>query len=212
MYNIPNFKENDSHVVEDFIYSHPFALLCGCDEKNKPVATQVPLLLEKVGEKYFLSGHLMRNTDHHRAFLKNEEVLAVFTGPHCYVSATWYENPRQASTWNYMSVHARGSIKFLDEDSLVNVLRQTTLRFENMNEHSSTIFDNLPVGYREHLMPAIVAFQIEVTALENVFKLSQNRDKQSYLNIIAKLNEGDENARKISSEMKMRLHKLFPDH
>jgi len=104
----------------------------------------------------------MKNTDHHKAFLNNENVLVVFTGHHTYVSATWYSNPHQASTWNYMSVHAKGIIRFLDDTALEDVLRKTTLHFENHNQQSTTIFDNLPIEFKQKVMKVILAFEIEV--------------------------------------------------
>jgi len=81
-----------------------------------PVATQVPLFID-INEdgKILLSGHIMRKTDHHKAFEKNENVLVLFTGPHSYVSASWYTAPQTASTWNYMTVHVKGKISLLDE-------------------------------------------------------------------------------------------------
>jgi transcriptional regulator len=93
---------------------HPFVFLTGVNEENKPVATQVPVFIDERDGKLFLTGHIMRNTDHHKALKKNPNVLAVFTGPHVYVSDTWYDDPQQASTWNYMSVHAKGTIRFGD--------------------------------------------------------------------------------------------------
>jgi transcriptional regulator len=152
---------------------------------------------------------MMRNTDHHKAFEKNHNVLCVFTGHHTYVSATWYSDPNQASTWNYMSVHAKGRISFLAEEALVDVLRKTSLHFEKGNTDSSTVFDNLPEDYRGRLMKAIIAFEIEVEEISNVFKLSQNRDKESYRNIIGKLKEQDADGKTIACEMEKRETKLF---
>ena len=138
MYNLPYFKEQDGTVVLKFIKENPFAFLCGCDAANRPVATQVPVFIDEKDSKLFLSGHIMRNTDHHKAFLHSPNVLAVFTGAHTYVSASWYSNKLQASTWNYMSVHAKGTLKFLQEGDLLNVLKRTTNHFEN-NPHSYCI-------------------------------------------------------------------------
>jgi len=151
----------------------------------------------------------MRNNDHHKAFEQNPNVLAVFTGPHTYVSATWYDNPSQASTWNYMSVHAKGTIRFGNKEDLVAILKRLTLHYENNNPESSTVFDNLSPSYTEPLMKAIVAFEIELTSIENVFKLSQNRDEKSYDNIIAKLKQGDSDAKAIAEIMERRKSKLF---
>jgi transcriptional regulator len=208
MYSLPHFKEQDPGVILQFVKDHPFAFLCGVDEQHRPVATQVPVFIDEREGRLFLSGHIMKNTDHHRAFLHNPDVLAVFTGAHSYVSASWYENKQQAGTWNYMSVHAKGVLKFLDEHSLLQVLKRTTDHFEN-DAASPAGFDRLPVEYVEHLSKAIVAFEIEVTETDHVFKLSQNRDEKSYDNIIAKLEQQGEIKAVIAMEMKKNRRNLF---
>jgi len=210
MYNLPYFKEKEQHVVLEFIHQHPFAFITGCDEKIKPVATQIPVFIEDRDGKLYLSGHMMKQTDHHKAFEKNPNVLCVFTGNHTYVSATWYADPHQASTWNYMSVHVKGQLRFLDENSLIDVLKKTSLHFESGDTSSSTVYDNLPEDYRNHLIKAIVAFEVEVESIDNVFKLSQNRDRESYQHIIEKLQEQDADGKFIADEMNKRINKLFP--
>ncbi len=209
MYNLPYFKEQDAGVVLEFMREHPFVFLSGVTADNKPVATQVPVFIDEKDGKLFLTGHIMRNNDHHKAFEKNPNVLAVFTGPHVYVSATWYDNPHQASTWNYMSVHAKGTIKFGDKNDLVAILRRLTLHYENNNTASTTIFDNLSSEYLEPLLKAIVAFEVELTSVENVFKLSQNRDEKSFGNIIAKLEAQGSDGQFIAKEMRKRQQQLF---
>lgn len=208
MYNLPHFKEKDPQTVIEFMKQHPFAMLIGSAD-SKSYATQIPLLFEERDNKMILVGHMMRKQDHQKAFEKNPDVLVVFTGPHTYVSATWYNNPHQASTWNYMSVHARGAIKFLDEKGLEDALRKLSLHYENNNPHSSTIFDNLSEEYRRPMMKSIVAFEIEINTIENVFKLSQNRDRESYHHIMDKLASQEEDGRKIAEEMRKREEKLF---
>jgi len=209
MYNLPYFKENDPQLVLDFIRAHPFAFITGCDENNRPVATQIPVFIEERNGGLYLTGHMMKATDHHRAFEQNPNALCVFTGNHTYVSATWYSNPNQASTWNYMSVHVKGQLRFLNEEGLVEVLKKTTLHFEGNNTASTTVFDNLPEDYRSRLMKAIVAFEVTVESIDNVFKLSQNRDKESFQNIIEKLRQQDKDAQGIADEMKKREKNLF---
>ena len=211
MYDLSYYKEKNEQVIKEFIDKHPFAFLAGCDPENKPIATQVPVFIEEHEGKKVLRGHIMRNTDHHKAFLHNGNVLVVFTGNHTYVSATWYSNPHIPSTWNYMSVHAKGIIRFLDDASLESVLRKTTLHFENYNPHSTTVFDNLPYEHVHKLMKAIVAFEIEIKEIDNVFKLSQDRDEQSFQNIKEKLNNQGEDGRIIAAEMEKRTKELFPD-
>ncbi|HEX5654045.1 MAG TPA: FMN-binding negative transcriptional regulator, partial [Chitinophagaceae bacterium] len=163
---------------------------------------------DKKEGKLFLSGHIMKNTDHHNAFLQNPQVVAVFSGPHSYVSASWYEDKRQASTWNYISVHARGHLQFTDENALLTILERTTNHFEN-NPYSGANFRDLSPDYVQRLAKAIVAFEIEVQQIDNVFKLSQNRDEKSYDNIIHKLEEKDGAGSFIADQMKERRSALF---
>ena len=219
MYNLPYFKEKDQQVVLDFIRQHPFAFIAGCSDDGKPVATQIPVFIDErdarpddpVGRgKLFLSGHMMKHTDHHKAFVHNPNVLAVFTGAHTYVSASWYAEKGQASTWNYISVHAKGTLKFLDDQALLNVLKRTTNHFEN-NPYSGANFEDLPGEYVQHLAKAIIAFEVEVLQIDNVFKLSQNRDEKSYHNIIQKLEAQDADGKYIAEEMKQRTSQLFKD-
>jgi transcriptional regulator len=208
MYNLPYFKEQDQSIVLDFMRSHPFVFLSGCDENNKPVATQIPVFIDEREEKLFLSGHIMKQTDHHKAFVHNPNVLAVFTGPHTYVSASLYTDPQTASTWNYMSVHAKGILTFSGEQELLNILQRTTNHFEN-DPHSPSLFENLSNEYINKMAKAIVAFEIEVLSIDNVFKLSQNRDEKSYNNIINKLQQSDTDSQEIANEMRKRNSQLF---
>jgi len=208
MYSFSYFKEKDIAVVKEFMKANPFAFLTGCDKNNQPVATQVPLLLEERGDKLILRGHIQRKTDHQLAFEHNPQVLSVFTGAHTYVSASWYSNPQTASTWNYISVHAKGQLQFLDDAALLNILSRTTALFEN-NAQSPALVEKMPEELVAKMMKAIVAFEIEITHLDNVFKLSQNRDKESYNNIVDKLKaEGGQSA-EIAGEMELRRSQLF---
>jgi transcriptional regulator len=210
MYKFSYFKEKDKQVLLDFMEDNPFACLTGGFLSGAQVATQIPVLFEEKNGELFLQGHIMRNTDHHKAFVENPNALVVFTGPSAYVSASWYSNPQIGSTWNYMSVHVNGQIKFMSSDELIQFMRKFTLKFEKGNTNSMTIYDNLPAAFLGKMMPAIVGFEIKAEKLENVFKLSQNRDEKSYLNIISKLEEQGGNSALIALEMEKRKAALFP--
>lgn len=211
MYDLPYHKEQDEQVVKDFIARYPFAFVSGCDAQQRPVATQVPVFIEEQDGRRILRGHIMKNTDHHQAFLHNPNVLVVFTGHNSYVSGTWYSNPHTPSTWNFMSVHIKGIMRFLDREGLVDVLRTTTLHFERNDPHSTTVYDNIPQAFLDRVLHAIVAFEIEVVAIDTVFKLSQDRDQASYRNIMARLNEQGESGQVIAAEMAKREKSVFPD-
>jgi transcriptional regulator len=211
MYNVPYFKEEDPELVKRFMQEHPFAMLIGATKEGAPVATQIPVFLEEKEGQMYLTGHMMRQPDHHLAFAENPQVLCVFSGAHTYVSGSWYSDPKQASTWNYRSVHVRGNMSFLDEAGLVEVLRKTTLHFEGGNAASSTVFDNLSPEYTGRLMKAIVAFKVTVTDIQHVFKMSQNRDAASYRNIIDRLQEGEAEAQAVAQIMETGAAKLFSE-
>jgi transcriptional regulator len=209
MYNISHFKAADHKEVTDFMRQHPFVMLCGVSGEGKPVVTQVPVLLEERDDKLFLLAHVMRKQDHTKAFEANPNVLAVFSGAHTYVSASWYENKQSASTWNYQAVHARGILKFLDEKGLYDILTKLTATFEQ-NPDSPSLVHKMDEVYVSNMMKAIVAFEIEVTDLQHVFKLSQNRDEKSYDNIIGQLSNNDADGKKIADTMQQRKSKVYP--
>jgi len=210
MYNFSYFKEKDRQRLLDFIEDYPFAFMTGSFLSGQQVATQIPILLEERNGELFLQGHIMRKTDHHKAFLENPNGLLMFTGPSCYVSASWYSNPHIGSTWNYMSVHVSGQVNFMTDEELIGFMRKLTLKFEKGNKKSLTYYDNLPDDFLNKMMPAIAGFEIKADHIENVFKLSQNRDEKSYLNIISKLEELGGQSALIASEMRKRQSELFP--
>lgn len=203
MYKFPYYTEPDEQKVIAFMKENPFALITGMGE-NFPVATQIPLAIKITDQKIYLEGHLMRKTDHHLAFEKNNSVLVIFTGPHCFVSAAWYTDPQMGSTWNYMTVQAKGKITFMDEAGTRLAVKAVSDNYTGTGSASS--YDQLPTAYIDHMVKAIVGFTIEVESLENTFKLSQNRDEASQLNIIEQLEKrGDANSAAIADEMKKRL-------
>ncbi len=95
--------------------------------------------------------------------------------------------------------------------AFIDLLKKLSFDFENGNTASSTIYDNLPDAYKLKLVKAIVAFELEVTELENVHKLSQNRDEKSYDNIVQQLKNQDGDAKVIGEMMEERKGKVF-DH
>jgi transcriptional regulator len=210
MYNYPHYKEKDPARVRAFMEAHPFALLLAADPTGRVEATQVPVLVEERGGRLFLSGHVARRSDHQKAFDRAREVLVIFSGAHTYVSGTWYSNPQQASTWNYIAVHARGPLRWTTEEELAQLLQRLSLHFENGNTGSSTVLSNLPEAYREKLLKAIVGFEVEVEEWDNVYKLSQNRDAESYASIVAQLKKGDDQARTVAGWMEERNPNNLP--
>ncbi len=186
MYDIPYFKAHENQEVFDFMKEHPFVMICGVDEHSKPVATHIPILIEERDGKLFFVGHVMKKQKHTIAFEKNNQVLVIFTGNHSYVSAKNYEQQNTASTWNYQAVHVSGSLIFLGDEQLLQLLIKLTEKFEN-NNNSPSLVSKMDINYVQQHMKAIVAFEIEVEHIDHVFKLSQNKDEQTKSKIINQL-------------------------
>jgi transcriptional regulator len=201
MYNAPYFKASEQAEVLAFMKAHPFVTICGIDKNNLPVATHVPVLLVERDEKLFLQAHIMRKQDHHQAFENNAHVLVIFQGANAYVSSSWYHNDDRGSTWNYQAVHAKGNLRFLSEQELFELLTNLTAHFEK-DANSPSQVKNLSDEYMQTNMKAIVALEIEVTDLQHVFKMSQNRNKKSYHNIVEELEKGDLASIIVAEEMK----------
>ncbi len=203
MYKFSYYTETDKGKVIAFMKENSFAIITGTGN-DYPVATQIPLDIKEIDGKILLRGHLMKNTDHHKAFLKNEKVLVIFSGPHCYVSASWYINPHSGSTWNYMTVHAKGNIKFGDEGDTRQAVEAITNKYEKPD--SVAAFNKLSEEYIGKMVKAISAFTIEVESLDHVFKLSQTNERETRENIISQLRKnGSANEMAIATEMEKRI-------
>lgn len=204
MYGFPYFKDQDPQSVHAFMQAHPFVTLIGSFLDGRPVATQVPVLLVESDGNWHIQGHIMRKTDHHKALLENPQALVLFTGPSAYVSASWYSEPQQGSTWNYMTVQATGALHWMSDTEMVDFMRRFTLHYESGKSNSPTVFDKLPTSYTQLHLPAIAGFEIQINKLEHTFKLSQNRDDVSYQNIIHALEKKGGQSAEIAYEMKIR--------
>lgn len=204
MYKMSYFTEADRNTVISFMKEHPFVTLIGSNG-NMPVATQIPVLLHEEDGEIILRGHIMRKTDHHIAFTQNPEALVLFQGAHCYVSASWYTERGHGSTWNYMTVHTRGQVRFMDDAFTLQLLKDLTHTYEDSQKHPELVEHMSEEQYVLPAIKAIAGFEIKVSSLYPIFKLSQNRDAESRQNIIRELRErGDHNSMEIAREIEQR--------
>jgi transcriptional regulator len=204
MYKNPQFEEKDSEKILSFMRAHSFITLIGFDGEY-PVATQVPVHIYQNENGTRIVGHIMKKTDHHLAYAKNENVLAIFTGAHAYISASVYTNPAVASTWNYSSVQAKGKIRLMDKEETRGVIKNLTDSFENPST-SPAAFHKMDDKYIENNLKAITGFEIKVTAIDSVFKLSQNHPHENKAAIIEELTQRDDNdSHQIAHQMRKKL-------
>ena len=115
MYIPEHFNIDDEEVIYDFIEKHGFATLFS-QHKGEPCATHLPLMFNK--SENALYGHFALANGQWKD-IEKQQVLAVFQGPHCYISPTWYETTKAVPTWNYVSIHLYGKVEIVKDRKVV---------------------------------------------------------------------------------------------
>ena len=176
MYIPSAFEECDRQKLQAFIEENSFGLLVSMHE-GVPFATHLPLLLERdAGTNGNLVGHVARANSQWRD-ADGQSVLAIFSGPHAYVSPSFYESENVVPTWNYLAVHVYGRIRVLEEiDSLTEILVKSVKTYEKPRPTPWALETNSP--YFKKMASAIVGFRIEIDRLEGKWKLSQNHPRE----------------------------------
>jgi transcriptional regulator len=204
VYLPPAFTEDRPDVLVAHLERHDFALLV----TNGPrgiVASHIPFLVERRGGELHLLGHLARPNPQVADLALGGEVLAIFHGPHAYVSPRWYLAGPAVPTWNYADVHAYGRVRVIDDGEwLRGFLERLSQRHEAGSEQPWRIEDQ-PAAYMTGMLKGIVGLDIAVTRLEGKFKLSQNRPAADRPRIVAALEaRGDPEAAAVARLMQVR--------
>ncbi|HLE43465.1 MAG TPA: FMN-binding negative transcriptional regulator [Methylomirabilota bacterium] len=176
MYVPKPFEVADPAWCHALIRAESFGTLVGVDEAGAPFATHLPFLVdESRGPLGTLLGHVARANPHWRYFKPGAPVLAVFAGPHAYVSPSWYEVHPAVPTWNYVAVHAYGVPALVEEPARARALLARLVRAHEDGRPDPWAFASLPEDYLAAMLKGIVAFEIPIDRLEGKAKLSQNR-------------------------------------
>ena len=199
MYTPLHFQAKDLKEVRAFIKEYSFAILVSYQD-GKPIATHIPLLLVERDGKELLWGHISKANPQWKN-IENQEVLAIFSEPHTYVSSSWYQDPN-VPTWNYIAVHAYGQASLLEGEQLYQSVADLVEKYEAGNTNRFHLSDLSDQDLKRQLR-GIVGLEIKITRLEASFKLSQNRKPQDHQTIIEKLEkQGDEHAVNIAAAMR----------
>lgn len=202
MYVPPHFAQTDRAALFAFMARHSFALLVSAGDDGVPVATHLPLLVDPAaGPHGALRGHLARENPHARV-LAGRPALAVFSGPHAYVSPTWYAAPNTVPTWNYTAVHATGTAELVeDEAGVLDLLAEAVAAYEaGMPEpwrfdRGSTFARRLAAG--------VVGFRLPIDRLDGKWKLNQNHPPERRERVAAELERSaDPTAREVARLMR----------
>ena len=175
MYRLRHFDIDDVQVLHRFMRDQSFALLV-TTEDGAPFASHIPLLLDRdTGDQGRLLGHVAKANPQWRAFDGKTEAMAVFWGPHAYISPNWYETETMVPTWNYVTVHAYGKPTVIDDPETVRRGQAQLVDTYESDATGNWSMDALPDDYLGKMLGAIVAFEMPIERLQGKFKLSQNR-------------------------------------
>ena len=180
----PRFNQvSERAVLLEAMRLYSFAILFGPGSAAEPlVATHLPLVVKDEGEHGLIEGHFAKANPHWLA-LAGRETLVVFPGPHSYVSPTCYVEPLSVPTWNYIAVHAYGTLELVEDDAgkdrlLAGLIAANEPRFAEQ-------WRNSPEGFRRTMLAGIVGFRIPIGRIEGKFKISQNRAPEERRNVQA---------------------------
>ena len=189
MYIPQHYKNENISEVKDFLVNNSFGILVNQTD-GRPWATHIPLELD-VDEhgKDILVGHISKANPQWKHFEDQQEVLAIFNGPHSYISSSWYAK-EEVPTWNYIAVHVYGSIKILEEEAVMQSLRKLVDKYEQGSKHPISLENMSKKTLRQ--VTGIVGFQISINEVHAAYKLSQTRE-HDHSKIIDELEQSGEN-------------------
>lgn len=188
MYTPDIYKNENQEEIEKFLQENSFGILIN-QTNGKLWATHIPLELAINREgKAILEGHISKENLQWNGFLESNEVLAVFSGPHSYISSSWYDH-ENVPTWNYIAVHVYGKLKIIEGQAVIESLKKLVNKYEQKYENPTRIED---LSEKTMLQArGIVAFEIEIDEIQATRKMSQNRDSKNYQNIISELEKNN---------------------
>jgi transcriptional regulator len=205
MYVPKPFQNTERSQLNDFIRENGFAVLVSTADQ-KITATHIPLHLSDDGEKLY--GHIARANPQWKNFDELNQVLAIFNGPHAYISSSWY-NLEKVPTWNYIAAHVYGRIRIIEGDQLVESLKALVDKYEKKSENPVAV-ERMTPEYFNRAIKGIVGFEISISHMEAAYKLSQNYDQvnhEAIINQLEKRNEGDD--QRVANAMRKNADTIF---
>jgi transcriptional regulator len=199
----PNFNQvSDRALLIEAMRAWSFAILFGPQAVSapnaSPLATHLPLVVRDEGRHGLLEGHFARANPHWKS-LAGQEALVVFSGPHSYVSPTLYLEPLSVPTWNYIAVHAYGTLSLVEDEPGKDALLSGLI-----DAHEPAFAEKwrqMPEAFRRTMLAGIVGFRIPISRIEGKFKLSQNRPETDRRNVQAAHAAGDPDQQALAAWM-----------
>lgn len=173
MYIPAAFHEQDLPTLRAFVRAHSFGMLVS-QLDDLPFATHLPFFLDTRGDTDVLVGHVAKANAHWQAFDGETDSMAVFTGPHAYVSPRWFVDGPAVPTWNYTAVHCYGAPRLIEDEAQI---RRSLAALTEVYEQGQWTLDDLDDGYLGKMMNATAVFEMPIDLWRGKFKLLQNKPK-----------------------------------
>jgi len=204
MYIPEIYKNENPQEIRDFLKGNAFGILV-TNKDGKSCATHIPLeLATRDDGTEILHGHISKANEQVGHLKDGAEALCIFNGPHSYISASWYDF-EEVSTWNYIAVQIRGTLKILDEEGLRNSIKTLMDKYES-SQKKPVHMDKLSEKTLRQIN-GVVGFEIEIESIEAAKKMSQNRDDKNHAAVVDRLREnGSIQEKTVAKEME-RLRK-----
>lgn len=178
MYIPKHFEQTDDATLWDFVTAHSFGALLTV-AGGRPFVSHLPFLCDRGART--LHCHMARANPQWQQLAASSRVLAIFAGPHGYISPTWYTEPG-VPTWNYAVVHAHGEARVVDDaDHARRHVEALAAKYEQGRAAPWS------PDYDTRRLTGIVGIEIRVDDLEGKFKLSQNRSAADRAGVVAQL-------------------------
>jgi transcriptional regulator len=189
---IPEFNRVRDHAeIVSFVQANPFAILISTSESG-PFATHIPILARDVDNQLVLHGHMAKTNPHWHLLQNAQESLAIFDGPHAYISPNLYESRDSVPTWNYAAVHVYGHARVFSKPE--QLLEETREIIHAFDPAYFAQWSGLSDKFRDGMLKQIVGFEMTSTRIEAKFKISQNRSKNDQAAVIASLEQSTDSA------------------
>lgn len=187
MYIPSQFRQAALPEVKEFLKAHSFGILIN-QVSGRLWGTHIPLLLtsNSRGEDV-LEGHMAKANPAWKSFTEESETLAIFSGPHAYISSSWYDHPN-VPTWNYIAVHIYGRIRLLNEEEVYHSLKRLVDTYEAASDQPVSV-ERMPEDLLQREVRALVGFEIKIDEIQAAWKLSQNRDEKNHASIVQELSK-----------------------
>ena len=191
MYTPSAFRVTETARLHTLMQRYPFALLLTA-HNGEVTATHLPFMVDEKRSKYgTLLAHMARANPHWQLFDGQLESLVVFTGPHAYISPSWYESPVTVPTWNYAVTHAHGRPTIVEDKARVRAMLEKLVAIHEA--YVKPPWSTAQAGdYIDDQINYIVAFEIEIERLEGKFKFNQNRSRGDQEGVVRALAGADD--------------------